>query len=78
MINQTPKHLKNYFLNNQQQFKTYPTLGNYSRLTDYYDYGSDVGIIDENISEEDFFKYYYTPTKYVNVEELVDVDTIRI
>ena len=78
MINQTPKHLKNYFLNNQLQFNKYQTLGKYSRLTDYYDYGSDLSFMENEISEEDFFKYYFTPTKYINVEELVDIDTIRI
>lgn len=34
--------------------------------------------IDGTMTQYEFFKYYFTPTEYINVENLVDVDTVRI
>lgn len=34
--------------------------------------------INDTMTQYEFFTYYFTPTEYIDVENLVDVDTIRI
>lgn len=62
MFNNTPKHQKIYF-NDYTQFDTQKYI---------------IPNMEDDICKEEFFKYYFTPTKYINVESLVDVDTVRI
>lgn len=57
--------------------KRFRGIGTYCGLDkiDLYDEGI---YLEDTMTQYEFFKYYFTPTEYIDVENLVDVDTIRI